>query len=79
MIKHGYAKLEDMKKIIDKKYKLRNFNIKTQHEMNKLYDVVTNVLNHMEDPKNALKTVFHDNRHKLATKLYDISNNITPI
>jgi hypothetical protein len=79
MIKPNYVTPEQVKKMIDYKYRRGSFNIKSEDEIKKLYEVTENVFNHMEDPKNSLKTVSARTYDRnLTDKLYDISNNVGP-
>jgi hypothetical protein len=79
MIKPNYVTPAQVKKMIDDKYRRGNFNIKSDEDIKKLYEVTENVFNHMEDPRNSLKTVSARNYDRnLTDKLYDISNNVGP-
>jgi hypothetical protein len=51
MIKPNYVTPAQVKKMIDDKYKRGSFNIKSEEDIKKLYEVTENVFNHMEDPK----------------------------
>jgi hypothetical protein len=75
MIKPNYITLEQVKKMIDAKYRRGEFNIKSEDEIKKLYEVTENVFNNMEDPQNSMKTVnARDYDRVFANKLYDIAN-----
>jgi hypothetical protein len=79
MIKPNYVTPADVKKMIDAKYRKGSFNIKSNEELKRLYEVAENVFNNMEDPQNSLKTVSaKDYDRVLANKLYEISNNVGP-
>jgi hypothetical protein len=79
MIMPNYVKPDEVKKMIDDKYKRGDFNIKTEVDLKKLYEVTENVFNHMEDPRDSLKTVSARNYDRnLTKKLYEISNNVGP-
>jgi hypothetical protein len=78
MIKPNYVTLDQVKKMIDDKYRRGAFNIKSEDEIKKLYEVAENVFNNMEDPDDALKTVSASNYNRnLTNKLYEISNNVS--
>jgi hypothetical protein len=79
MIKPNYVSQTDVKKMIDDKYRRGDFNIKSEEDLKKLYEVTENVFNHMEDPEDAIKTVSARNYDRnLTKKLYEISNNVGP-
>jgi hypothetical protein len=50
MIKPNYVTPDQVKKMIDAKYRWGEFNIKSDEEIKKLYEVTENVFNNMEDP-----------------------------
>jgi hypothetical protein len=77
MIKANYVTPEDAKKMIDAKYRGGDFNIKSEDEINKLYEVAQNVINNMEDPENALQTISADKAGDFSKKLYNIASNVT--
>jgi hypothetical protein len=78
MIKPNYVTQEQVKKMIDDKYRQGNFNIKSEEEIKKLYEVGENVFNNMEDPQNSLNTVSaKDYNRVLVKKLYEISSNVS--
>jgi hypothetical protein len=65
--------------MIDAKYRRGSFNIKSNEELKRLYEVAENVFNNMEDPQNSLKTVSaKDYDRVLPNKLYEISSNVGP-
>jgi hypothetical protein len=76
MIKPNYVTPAQVKKMIDVKYRRGSFNIKSEDEIKKLYEVAENVFNYMEDPGDALKTVSGNYGRNLTKKLYEISNNV---
>jgi hypothetical protein len=79
MIKPNYVTPEQVKRMIDDKYRRGQFNIKSEDEIKKLYEVTENVFNHMEDPEDVFKTVSaKDYNRNLTNKLYEISNNVGP-
>jgi hypothetical protein len=79
MIKSNYVTPEQVKKMIDAKYRRGSFNIKSDKDIKKLYEVTENVFNHMEDPKNSLNTVSAQTYDRnLTDKLYEISSNDGP-
>jgi hypothetical protein len=78
MIKPNYVTPTE-KKMIDDKYRRGEFNIKSDEEIKKLYEVTENVFNHMEDPQDSLNTVSARTYNRnLPKKLYEISNNVDP-
>jgi hypothetical protein len=77
MIKPDYVKLEDVRKMIDNKYKRGNFNIKSQEELDKLCQVAANVFHNIKNLKNVMKMVAADYTRSLNDKLYEISSNVT--
>jgi hypothetical protein len=80
MIKSNYLTPEQVKKMIDDKYRRGDFNIKSEEDIKKLYEVAENVFNHMEDPKNSFNTVSaQTNDRNLTDKLYEISSNVGPL
>jgi hypothetical protein len=80
MIKPNYVTPEQVKKMIDDKYRRGNFNIKSEDEIKKLYEVTESVFNNMEDPENTLQTVSASNYDRNFTnKLYEISSNVGPL
>jgi hypothetical protein len=76
MIKPNYVTPEQVKKMIDAKYKRGDFNIKSEEDIKKLYEVAENVFNNMEDPKNSMNTVSGNYDCVLTNKLYEISSNV---
>jgi hypothetical protein len=78
MIKPNYVTPEQVRKMIDAKYKRGNFNIKSEDELKKLYEVAENVFNNMEDPKNSLNTVSGNYDRIFTDKLYEISSKVGP-
>jgi hypothetical protein len=79
MIKPNYITPEQVKKMIDDKYRRGSFSIKSEEDIKKLFEVTENVFNHMEDPKDSLNTVSARTYDRnLTDKLYDISNNVSP-
>jgi hypothetical protein len=67
----------DVKKMIDAKYRWGSFNIKSEDDLKKLYEVAENVFNNMEDSQDSKKTVSASNYDCVLTnKLYDISSNV---
>jgi hypothetical protein len=80
MIKPNYVTPADVKKMIDAKYRRGDFNIKSEDEIKKLYEVAENVFNNMEDPQDSMKIVSaKDYNRTLANKLYEISSNVSPL
>jgi hypothetical protein len=65
MIKPNYVTPQQVKKMIDDKYRRGNFNINSDEEIKKLYKVAENIFNNMEDPQDSMKTV--------SAKTYDRS------
>jgi hypothetical protein len=79
MIKSNYVTLDQVKEMINDKYKRGDFSIKSKEDLEKLYEVTENVFNHMEDPNDSLNTVSASNYNRDLTKrLYDIANNVSP-
>jgi hypothetical protein len=77
IIKPNYVTPEQVRKMIDAKYRWGEFNIKSEDELKKLYEVTENVFNNEEDPQNSMKTVSaKDYDRVLANKLYEISSNV---
>jgi hypothetical protein len=79
MIEPNYVTPEQVKRMIDDKYRRGQFNIKSEDDIKKLYEVTENVFIHMEDPQDSIKTVsarIYD--RNLTDKLYDISKNVGP-
>jgi hypothetical protein len=67
--------------MIDAKYRRGDFNIKSEDDIKKLYEVAEDVFNHMEDPKNSLQTTVSAQTYdrNLTDKLYEISSNVGPL
>jgi hypothetical protein len=77
MIKSNYVTPTEVKKMIDAKYRRGSFNIKSEDDIKKLYEVTENVFNNMEVPQDSMKTVSATNYNRVLTeKLYDISKNV---
>jgi hypothetical protein len=74
MIKPNYITPEQVKKMIDDKYRWGSFNIKSDDEIKKLYEVTENIFNNIEDPQDSMKTVSAQTYDRnLTDKLYEIS------
>jgi hypothetical protein len=78
MIKPNYVTPAQVKKMIDAKYRRGNFNIKSEEDIKKLYEVGENVFNNMEDPQDSMKIVSGNYDQHLTNKLYEISSNVGP-
>jgi hypothetical protein len=79
MIKPNYVTPAQVKKMIDDKYRRGSFNIKSEDEIKKLYEVAENGFNNMEDSQDSLKTVNAQTYDRnLTNKLYEISTNVGP-
>jgi hypothetical protein len=78
MIDRNYVSTARVKDMIDNKYKKGDFYVKSIPELNKLYNVVQNVINNMEDPENAFQIIKADTTLDFSKKLYNIANNVTP-
>jgi hypothetical protein len=74
MIVSNYVLFERVKDMIDKKYRKGVFNIKSPKEMEKLFKVIKNVFNNLEDPDGSLNTVTANRTGDFSKKLYDIAN-----
>jgi hypothetical protein len=78
MIDRNYVSAARVRDMIDKKYKKGDFYVKTIPKLNKLSEVAQNVINNMEDPKDAYKTISADKTRVFSKKLYEIPNDVTP-
>jgi hypothetical protein len=78
MINSNYVTSAQVKKMIDAKHKRGNFNIKSEEDIKKLYEVAENVFNNMEDLQDSMKIVSGNYDRNLTNKLYEISSNVGP-
>jgi hypothetical protein len=77
IIKPNYVTPQQVRKMIDDKYRRGSFNIKSEDKIKKLYEVAENVFKNMEDPLDSMKTISaKDYDLVFANKLYKISSNI---